>query len=147
MTPGGTPRPGFAIAAALAAALAAAAPAGAASVKIWVTDTAAEFSQGEARGISVAADGALVAGRSLAKVEGVSEAVLFVAAPGKDGDLFVGTGDSGRVLRVTSGGSVETWATLPEQEVTAVAYGPDGLVYAGGSPGGDMDSRFSWTNP
>ena len=138
MTRGGTPSPGLAIAAALAAAFATAAPAGAAAVKIWVTDSAAEFSQGEARGISVAADGALIAGRSLAKVEGVSEAVLFVAAPGKNGDLFVGTGDSGRVLRVTAGGSVETWATLPEQEVTAVAYGPDGLVYAGGSPGGKV---------
>jgi hypothetical protein len=114
------------------------APLAAASVKIWVTDTAAEFSMGEARGVSVAADGALVAGRALAKVEGVSEAVLFVAAPGKNGDLFVGTGDSGRVLRVTAGGSVETWATLPEQEVTAIAYGPDGLVYAGGSPGGKV---------
>jgi hypothetical protein len=110
----------------------------AATVKIWVTDTAAEFSQGEARGVAVAADGALVAGRSLAKVEGLSEAVLFVAAPGKNGELFVGTGDSGKVLRVMGGGAVETWATLAEQEVTAVAYGPDGLVYAGGSPGGKV---------
>jgi hypothetical protein len=136
----GRPNLALAIGVGLAGAFAFAAPSPmrAAAVKIWVTDTAAEFSQGEARGVSVAADGALVAGRSLAKIEGVSEAVLFVAAPGKSGDLFVGTGDSGRVLRVTAGGSVETWATLPEQEVTAVAYGPDGLVYAGGSPGGKV---------
>jgi hypothetical protein len=114
------------------------APVSAATVRIWVSDTAAEFSLGEARGVSVAADGALVAGRSLAKVEGVSESVLFVAAPGKDGELFVGTGDAGKVLRVTSGGAVDTFATLSEQEVTAVAVGPDGAVYAGGSPGGKV---------
>ncbi len=114
------------------------APLSAATVKIWVTDTAAEFSQGEARGVSVAADGTLVAGRALAKVEGVSEAVLFVATPGKNGELFVGTGDSGKVLRVSAEGSVDTWATLPEQEVTSVAFGPDGTVYAGGSPGGKV---------
>jgi len=121
-----------------ASALLAPRPASAATVKIWATDSAAEFSLGEARGVSVTADGALVAGRSLAKVEGVSEAVLFVAAQGKNGELFVGTGDSGKVLRVTAGGAVETWATLPEQEVTAIAFGPDGIVYAGGSPGGKV---------
>ena len=121
-----------------ASALFAPRPASAATVKIWVTDSATEFSMGEARGVSVAADGALVAGRSLAKVEGVSEAVLFVAVQGKNGELFVGTGDSGKVLRVTSGGAVDTWATLPEQEVTAIAFGPDGVVYAGGSPGGKV---------
>jgi WD40 repeat protein len=135
----GRPHLALAIGVCIAGASAAwAPPASAAAVKIWVTDTAAEFSQGEARGVSVASDGALVAGRALAKVEGVSEAVLFVAAPGKSGELFVGTGDSGRVLRVTAEGSVDTWATLPEQEVTAVALGPDGLVYAGGSPGGKV---------
>ncbi len=64
--------------------------------------------------------------------------MLFVAAQGKNGELFVGTGDSGKVLRVTAGGAVETWATLPEQEVTAIAFGPDGVVYAGGSPGGKV---------
>ena len=139
MNRAGRPALALAVGVGLAGAFAVGAPPlSAAAVKIWVTDTAAEFSQGEARGVSVAADGALIAGRSLAKIEGVSEAVLFVAAPGKNGDLFVGTGDSGRVLRVTAGGSVETWATLPEQEVTAVAYGPDGLVYAGGSPGGKV---------
>jgi hypothetical protein len=37
----------------------------AATVKIWVCDSAADFSAGEARGVSVAADGTLLPGRSL----------------------------------------------------------------------------------
>jgi hypothetical protein len=127
--------PAFALAAAV---ILSASPAFAATVKIWVSDSAADFSLGEARGISVAAEGALVAGRSLVRVEGVAEAVLFVAAPGKAGELYVGTGDSGKVLRVSSSGVVDTLATLPEQEVTAIAVGPDGAVYAGGSPGGKV---------
>ncbi len=122
---------------ALAAALAAASLS-ASTVRIWVCDTSADFSLGEARGISVTADGALVAGRQLTKVDGISEAVLFGAAAGQGGELYVGTGDSGRILRVSPAGAVETWATLPEQEVTALAVGPDGAVYAGGSPGGKV---------
>ena len=113
-----------------------AAPLSAASVKIWVCDSASEFSAGEARGVSVSADGTLFAGRSLEKVEGVSEAVLFAAAEGKSGELFVGTGDSGRILRIGRGGKLEVYASLSEQEVTALQTGPDGALYAGASPGG-----------
>lgn len=110
----------------------------AAAVKIWVCDTAADFSAGEARGVSVSADGSLQAGAALQRIDGVSEAVLFTAAVGKAGELYVGTGDTGKILRVDAAGAVETWATLPEQEVAAIAVGADGAVYAGGSPGGKV---------
>ena len=110
----------------------------ASSVKIWVCDTAADFSAGEARGVSVSADGTLLPGKSLSRIEGVSEAVLFAAAPGRSGELYVGTGDSGRILRVSADGKVDTYATLAEREVTALRVGPDGDLYAGASPGGKV---------
>jgi hypothetical protein len=111
----------------------------AAAVRIWVSDTASDFSSGEARGVSVSSQGTLFLGRSLAKVEGVNEPVLFSATPGKGGDLYVATGDSGVVLRVpSSGGKPATEVRLDEQEVTTLAIGPDGALYAGGSPGGKV---------
>jgi len=110
----------------------------AAVVKIWVSDTAADFSTGEARGVSVTADGSLLPGKSLSRVDGVAEAVLFTAVQGKSGELYVGTGDSGRILRVSADGKVETHATLEEKEVTALRIGPDGALYAGASPGGKV---------
>jgi Two component regulator propeller len=110
----------------------------AAAVRIWVTDSAAEFSLGEARGIAVGSNGSLSLGRNLVKVEGVSEPVLFGAAPAKGGDVLVATGDSGVVLRVSEAGKSATEVKLEEQEVTAVAEGPDGALYAGGSPGGKV---------
>lgn len=111
---------------------------GAAAVRIWVCDSAPDFSMGEARGVSVSSRGSLLLGRNLAKVEGIGEPVLFAASAGRGGDLFVATGDSGLVLRVPAGGKSATEAHLEEQEVTALAYGPDGAVYAGGSPGGKV---------
>lgn len=110
----------------------------AAAVKIWVCDTAADFSAGEARGVSVAAEGSLLPGKSLSRIEGVSEAVLFAAAPGSSGELYVGTGDAGKILRVSAEGKVETYATLTEREVTALRAGPDGSLFAGASPGGKI---------
>ncbi|MGE5413726.1 MAG: hypothetical protein ACM3NW_06090 [Syntrophomonadaceae bacterium] len=122
---------------ALGAALAAR-PVAAATVRIWVSDSAADFSMGEARGVSVSSAGTLFLGRTLAKVEGVNEPVLFSAASGKGGDLYVATGDSGVILRVPSSGRSAPEAHLDEQEVTALAMGPDGALYAGGSPGGKV---------
>jgi len=125
--------PALAVAAALAPATL-----GAAAVKIWVCDTASDFSAGEARGISVSSGGSLILGRALARVEGVSEPVFFAAAAGRGGDLFVATGDTGVIVRVTESGKSSTEARLDEQEVTALAVGPDGALYAGGSPGGKV---------
>ena len=110
-----------------------------AAVKIWVADTAADFSLGEARGISVSSTGSLLLGRTLVKVEGITEPVLFAGAVApKGGDVLVATGDSGVVLRVTEAGKSAAEVKLPEQEVTTVAVGPDGAVYAGASPGGKV---------
>ncbi len=110
----------------------------AATVRIWVSDSAADFSSGEARGVSVSSAGTLFLGRTLTKVEGMTEPVLFSATPGKGGDLYVATGDAGAVLKVPASGKTATEVRLPEQEVTALAAGPDGALYAGGSPGGKV---------
>ena len=110
----------------------------AATAKIWTSDSTGDFSAGEARGIAVTVDGALVLSRTLARVEGVGEAVLYDAVTAKSGDVFVATGEAGRILRVSASGKVETYATLAEKQVTSIAFGPDGTLYAGGSPGGKV---------
>jgi len=110
----------------------------AATAKIWTSDSTADFSAGEARGIAVTVNGELVLSRALERVEGVGEAVLYDAVTARDGVVFVGTGQAGRVLRVSPAGKVETFATLTEKQVTALALGPDGAVYAAGSPGGKV---------
>jgi hypothetical protein len=112
--------------------------AGAATAKIWTSDSTGDFSAGEARGVAVTVDGELVLSRSLERVEGVGEAVLYDAVTAKGGDVFVATGEAGRILRVSASGKVETFATLPEKQVTSLALGPDGTLYAGGSPGGKV---------
>ncbi|HKC82810.1 MAG TPA: hypothetical protein VKD46_02305, partial [bacterium] len=109
-----------------------------AATKIWVSDSASDFSLGEARGVAVTMDGSLVLARDARRVEGITEATLFAAARDRDGSILLGTGDAGRLLRVSPAGKVETMATLPEREVTALALGPDGVLYAGTAPGGKV---------
>lgn len=113
-------------------------PALGAATKIWVSDTASDFSSGEARGIAVGIDGSLVLSRDARRVDGVTESTLFGVASDKHGNVYLATGDSGRIVRIPASGKPEVFATLKEKEVTAIAVGPDGAVYAGGSPGGNV---------
>ena len=124
-------------AAALAAVLLARPCAGAAA-KVWVSDTASEFSSGEARGVAVTVQGTLVLTDALERVEGIAEAAVFDSAPDGKGGVYLATGDAGKILHVLAAGKVELAATLPEKEVTALAMGRDGALYAGGSPGGKV---------
>jgi hypothetical protein len=115
-----------------------AADAPAATTKIWLSDSASDFSLGEARGVAVGMDGTLVLSREARRMDGVSEAALFTAVADRSGAVYAATGDAGRILRVPPGGRAETVATLSEKEVTALAIGPDGALYAAGSPGGKV---------
>ena len=110
----------------------------AAATRIWVCDSASDFSTGEARGVSVAMDGTLVLSRESRRVDGISEATLFSAVRDREGNILIGTGNEGKILRVLPAGKVEALATLPEKEVTALAVSPEGVLYAGGSPGGKI---------
>jgi sugar lactone lactonase YvrE len=126
--------------AALVAALLCLAPraAGAAATRIWVSDSAADFSAGEARGVSVTVEGALVLSDGLERVDGIAEAAIFDAARDAAGNMYLATGDAGKVLRISPTGKVEPFGVLSEKEVTAVAVGPDGAVYAAAAPGGKI---------
>jgi two component regulator with propeller domain len=124
--------------ASLLAMAAAASAARAATTKIWVCDSASDFSTGEARGVSVTMDGTLVLSRESHRVDGISEATLFSAVRDRKGDILIGTGNEGKILRVPPAGKVEVLATLPEKEVTALAVSPEGVLYAGSSPGGKI---------
>lgn len=118
---------------------AAAAPAAfAAATRIWVCDSASDFSSGEARGVSVTMNGTLVLSRESRRVDGISEATLFSAVRDREGNVILGTGNEGKILRVSPAGRVDTLATLPSKEVTTLAISPDGVLYAGTSPGGKV---------
>ncbi len=58
---------------------------------------------------------------------------LAVAA---DGALYVGTGDQGRIFRVTAAGKGETWYETGQTHVTSLALDREGRLLAGSEPNG-----------
>jgi hypothetical protein len=101
-------------------------------------DSFADWAEGEAKGVAIEEPGRLVPSRVFTPSASLDAGVVWSGALTPGGDLVVGTGDKGRVLRVRKNGSVVQLTQFSEPDVYAVAAGPKGEIYAAPSPGGKI---------
>ena len=114
--------------------------AGASEVQIWRADSQAAFLAGELVDVSVDRLGVLRLAQRAEQLATVAEPFLF-SFVGTEGRFAVGTGNSGKVLKVEIDGDAGTVTELfatEEPEVFAVWVDGDGVVYAGSSPDGKV---------
>jgi hypothetical protein len=117
--------------------LAVALPARGTQVKIFQAQSPTAFLAGTLEGVSVDSLGRVQLAPRVEKVASVAEPFLLSAAAHPDG-WVVGTGNSGKVLKIDRKGTVTELFAAPEPEVFAVLVDPDGTVYAGTSPRGKV---------
>ncbi|MCP4656579.1 MAG: SMP-30/gluconolactonase/LRE family protein [bacterium] len=110
-----------------------------AEVKIFRADTRETFVGGTCEGTSLGPLGGVGLARRVERRAAIEEPFVFTAASHADG-WVIGTGNSGRVLRVTADGDVEELFAAAEPEVFAVWADPDGTVLAATSPQGKVYS-------
>ncbi len=117
--------------------LLAASTARATEVRIFQVQTGADFRSGTLAGIALDPGGFLDLAPRVERVAGLSEPFVFsaVAIPG---GWAVGTGNDGKVLKVTSKGEVSVLFDADEAEVFALWADPDGTLFAGTSPSGKV---------
>lgn len=104
----------------------------------WTTSQQSEFLQGEFTGVSVTSDGKLILAPALEPVMNSEEAFIYSAVVDQGGNLYVGTGNNGKILRVNSRGQGSEWARLEHAAVYALAVDSLGRVYAGAGPDGKV---------
>lgn len=102
----------------------------------WQAGTQAEFLRGEVEQLSIDVHGRLTLGPQLDRVFEVGVPFVWTALPAPGGGVFLGTGNDGRVMRVSRDGNGETFFDSSEMEVHALAPAPDGGLYVGTSPDG-----------
>ncbi|MFN7963810.1 MAG: hypothetical protein U0002_21280 [Thermoanaerobaculia bacterium] len=112
-------------------------PVWATPVKHFEVQTREAFQAGTAAGVSVDALGRLQLADRYQRLAGVDEPFVLSAAALPDG-WVLGTGNSGKVLKLSRKGSVETLFTAPEPAVFAVRAEADGSVFAATSPKGKV---------
>lgn len=155
------------IAAVLAAAVAVAAagpvPSRAAQART-VETSAAELQRGEADGVAITSRGRLLVAPRLAPLgESVSPgraAHVWAIAADASGNVFLGTGPDGRVVKITPAGRQSVFFAAKEPLVTALlvlpggdllaATAPEGRVYrirpdGTASPWSEIDARYIWS--
>ncbi len=104
----------------------------------WTVSTQADFLKGDVEDLSIDNDGRLFLGPSTALVAETAAPFLWSIVSGADGTLWAGTGNEGKVLKVTKDGAMSTFFDAAELEVHAIAPGPNNSLYAATSPDGKI---------
>ena len=104
--------------------------------KVWQQRTYADFTAGELEGVSVSSKGEVRLSFKLERIGDLNENFVWCIAQDKEGNLYLGTGNEGRVYKVTPEGKAELFFDSPEVGILSLEVGPDGSVYAGTSPDG-----------
>ena len=103
----------------------------------FVLATLESFQGGDLAGVSVASDGTVRAGRTLAKLPIADASSVWDSVVLTDGSVLLGTGSGGRVYRV-QGGKASIAATTGAMAVSSLALGEGGMVFAGTFPDGNI---------
>lgn len=122
-------------------ALAAAGHCMAARITTW-TEAPADLMRGEADGIAISRKGMLFMAPRLARL-GVGEMPghpqhVWSMTSDAMGNLYLGTGPTGRIVKITPSGVQTDFFTVDEPLVTSLAMTPTGELLAGASPGGSI---------
>jgi hypothetical protein len=101
-----------------------------------VSSSYAEFLGGEFDGVSLTSDGKLILAPEIVERLDTSEAFVYAAVADKGGTVFLGTGNNGKIFRLSDGSDTKEWAKLEEAGVYALAVDSSNRLYAGTAPEG-----------
>ncbi|MFQ5739503.1 MAG: hypothetical protein ACE5JX_10875 [Acidobacteriota bacterium] len=104
----------------------------------WTLSSQEEFLKGDFDGVSVSSAGELTLAPALDLVFDTEEAFIHAAVVDKTGNLFLGTGSSGKVFRITPEGEGGLWSRLEQGSVYALAVDSMNRLFAGGAPDGKV---------
>ncbi len=110
----------------------------------WQAATQADFLKGEVDQLSVDEHGRLTLGPAVRTVFDGAVTVVWTMTTAADGTTFIGTGNDGKVFKITPDGTGTLFFDSAELEVHALAPAPDGGLFVGTSPDGRIyrvDSR------
>lgn len=104
----------------------------------WEMTSWRDFLRGEFRGVAVTRDGRLTVAPSASTLFEDGQSAVWCSARGRDGSLYFGTGNRGRVIRLDTRGQASILWTAPEPQVFALAIDDKDVLYAATSPDGKI---------
>jgi hypothetical protein len=110
----------------------------AAKVKVWHHNTPAAHEKSQFKHAVLSSEGVVRLSRQLRPLAGLDATHVWDLAEDKDGNLFVATGDEGKIFKVTADGKASVVHTSDDSQVLCLAAAADGAIYAGTGPTGHI---------
>ncbi|PYP90161.1 MAG: hypothetical protein DMF61_00160 [Blastocatellia bacterium AA13] len=104
----------------------------------WEISKQEDVARGDAQGISIADNGAMVLAPAFELVYDTKEAFVWSSTVDASGNIYLGTGHEGRIYKIGKDGAGRLLYDSPELDVTALTTDPQGNIYAGTSPDGKI---------
>jgi len=110
----------------------------AAEPQIWSVNSRADVMRGEARSVSIDANGNITPAPKLTEIYKTEQPYIWSSAVDASGNVYLGTGAEGRIYKVSPSGSGALFTDLTELNVSAIGIGRGGEIFAGTSPDGKV---------
>src|SRR5579871_3614905 len=110
----------------------------AAKVKVWYQHTPAQYDKAQLKQMVLSNEGVLRLSRQLRPLAGLDVAHIWDMVEDRDGNLFVATGDEGKIYKVAADGKPIVVYAGQQSEVLCLALASDCSVYAGTGPHGQI---------
>jgi outer membrane protein assembly factor BamB len=108
----------------------------AAKVKVWYQHTPAQYDKAQLKQMVLSSTGTLRLSRQLRPLAGLDASHVWDMVEDRDGNLYVATGNEGKIYKVPGAGKpVEVYAS-EQSQVLCLAAAADGSIYAGTGPNG-----------
>ena len=107
------------------------------TTRIWEQQHQKDFESGKLENISLSSKGELMLAPKLdAFFEDTKEIYIWCLAEDSKGNIYAGTGNGGKIYRITPDGESSLFYDSPEVSILTLAIDPNDNIYAGTAPDG-----------
>lgn len=107
-------------------------------LQVWRQTARGDFANGKFEGTSITATGELRLTPTLRRLASSTETYIWSLAADDQGNLYAGTGTSGKILKIDPQGKIHAFATLPVVAVQSLLRSKSGALYAGSGVKGNL---------
>lgn len=106
------------------------------STSIWTNQTQKDFKSGKPKDVSISSKGEVSLPLKLESFVETEELYIWCLAEDSQGNLYAGTGNDGRIFKITPDGASSLFFDSPEVNIYSLVIDSADNIYAGTSPDG-----------
>ena len=104
---------------------------------LWEQNSYGDFSAGKPKDISLTSENQITLSKALTPIDGnISELRIWCLTRDSQGNIYAGTGDKGKILKINKDGQISQLFDSPETDIISLTIDSKDNIYAGSSPDG-----------